>query len=64
MNWEKPYLKHSFFWFAILVASILFLYFDKPFWAVLLWLAQISHQLIVLMIAILLKSGKDYNNLD
>lgn len=57
--WEKVYLKAWIFWFAALVTSIVFLYFDRPSWAIVLWLAQISHQLIVLIIAGLLKRGND-----
>lgn len=59
MNWERLYLKAWGFWFAILITSIALLYFDKPFWAIIVWLAQISYQLVVLMMAVVLKRS-DY----
>ncbi len=59
MIWERLYLKAWGFWFAIVVTSIALLYFDKPFWAIIVWLAQISHQLTVIMMTVALKRS-DY----
>jgi len=58
MNWMIGYLKMSGFWFLVLFASMLFLYFEKPFWSLTIWLAQISYQLILISVLIVARSEK------
>jgi len=55
--WEKLFLKSWIVWFAILVISIAFLNFDRPFWAIVLWLAYIGYQLMLLVISIFFKNS-------
>lgn len=59
MEWERGYLKSTVLWFIVLATSIAFLYFDKSIWAVIIWLANISYQLIVLSVLLVVRSEKN-----
>jgi hypothetical protein len=59
MEWERGYLKATGIWYIVVALSIAFLYFDKPSWAVILWLAQISYQLILVILLFALRPGKN-----
>jgi hypothetical protein len=59
MEWERGYLKSTVLWLIVLATSIALLYFDKSIWAVILWLANISYQLIVLSVLLVVRSEKN-----
>jgi hypothetical protein len=59
MQLERLYLKATGIWFIVVALSITFLYFDETGWAVILWLAHISHQLTLLTLLPLTRAGRN-----